>query len=125
MAAQERPHYVGGQVVPPHIRIYFPQRTNCPKRSRVVDQDIDSAKGATAVAVIFSTSTFLVTSVGRIATMPPSAFIKRSVSRSCSSCRALQKILAPRRASSIAMARPIPRPAPVMIYRFVFQVHLL
>ena len=58
-------------------------------------------------------ASLLVTSQPTASAVPPSASIDATVSRPCSSVRSAATTLAPSRANAIAVARPMPLPAPV------------
>ena len=67
---------------------------------------------STAARTIASQSAALVTSAANTSALPPSSSIMRRVSSARSGCRSTSSTLAPSRASTTAVALPVPMPGP-------------
>ena len=70
---------------------------------------------STAAAIRFRTSSSFETSARMNVAAPPSASISRATAAPLSSCQSDTTTLAPSRANSSALARPMPEPPPVTI----------
>ncbi len=72
-------------------------------------------KSATVCSTSATTAASCVTSVGTASARPPAALIAAATSAICWRVRAASTTAAPSRANASAIARPMPRPAPVTI----------